>query len=351
MMYRIVTVVFTKRKLNALELAGQKRYSFVCTESVEIGDMIESPVYSTPLEVVDISMRDYIPVINGNDLKSLIIDKINGKSVSKETIINKQNMNNSNSMFNGIIGKYNSQFIPQKEDSVRMSLSGLLCVPVDGEYVGIDKSNNLVSFPEEMTLPIPVYSINKLNNSIQVGDIIKNGKSYSKVLSKNADGSLKTLSFTGYTNNKKAVQDFVMGQSTTRVLINMFNFSDNTGFNPIFFAMANGETLDVQSLMMLSMTPQGKNLFSNAGGSFNPAMLWMLDQNKKNGTGSMMEGMMMMSMIGGQNPFENMFVQSTKQSTPKEQIPTPKEQTVDDAVNMILGNPDALAKLKEALKQ
>ena len=201
-------------------------------------------------------------------------------------------------MFSVIMSKYTGQFIPEKEDKVRMSLNGLLCVPQDGEYIGV-QGDNLVSFPEEMTLPIPVYSIVKANSAIVAGDIIKNGHNYSKVLNVNADGSLKILSFTGYTHNKKPVTDFIMGAATTRVLINMFNFDDKSGFNPIFFAMANGDTLDVNSLMMLSMTPQGKNLFSNAGGGFNPMMLWMLDKNRQEYGQDMMTMFMMTYMKGG----------------------------------------------------
>jgi hypothetical protein len=136
----------------------------------------------------------------------------------------------------------------------------------------------------------------------------------------------------------------------------MFNFDEKTGFNPLFFAMANGETLDVQSLMMLSMTPQGKNLFSNAGGGFNPMMLWMLDKNRQeNGGGmDMMSMMVMSSAMGGQNPFGQMFniggattVSQTPQTTVTQK---PVPPTVDEAVNVILSNPDAIAKLKDALK-
>lgn len=310
-MYKIIECVFTNRRLDAYEVSSLKKYQFIYDHPIKAGDMIESPMYGTSLEVVRYWTSDSIPEDprGYGKIKTLIVDKINGKPVNN----NGNTKMNKNNMFSGIVGKYKSQFIPQKEDNVRMSLSGLLCVPVDGEYVGVDSNNDLISFPEEMTLEIPVYSITKLNANIQPGDIIKSGpKSYSKVLSKNEDGSLKTLSFSGYTHNKKAVQDFVMGQATTRVLINMFNFDNESGFNPIFFAMASGETLDVSSLMMLSMTPQGKNLFSNTGGGFNPAMLWMLDQNKGNGS-SLMEGMMMMSMMGGQNPFANMFGQPKKE--------------------------------------
>ena len=294
MTYRIVTVVFTKRKLSALEIAEQKKYLFICEHEVKIGDMIDSPTYATPCQIIDVSWNNSKPMNpRGQFLKTLVVDKINGKSMNQTIdIINSSEKMKDNSMFSGIMSKYTGQFIPEKEDKVRMSLNGLLCVPQDGEYIGV-QGDNLVSFPEEMTLPIPVYSIVKTNSAIVAGDIIKNGHNYSKVLNVNADGSLKILSFTGYTHNKKPVTDFIMGAATTRVLINMFNFDEKSGFNPIFFAMANGDTLDVNSLMMLSMTPQGKDLFSNAGGGFNPMMLWMLDKNRQESG----QGMDMMTMF------------------------------------------------------
>ena len=350
MAYRVITVVFTRRKLSALEIAEQKKYLFICEHRVKIGDIIDSPTYATPCQVIDISWDNSRPMTpRGQFLKTLVIDKINGESITTN-IINSSEKMKDNSMFSGIMSKYTGQFIPEKEDKVRMSLNGLLCVPQDGEYIGV-QGDNLVSFPEEMTLPIPVYSIVKTNSAIVAGDIIKNGHNYSKVLNVNADGSLKILSFTGYTHNKKPVTDFIMGAATTRVLINMFNFDDKSGFNPIFFAMANGDTLDVNSLMMLSMTPQGKNLFSNIGGGFNPMMLWMLDKNRQeSGQGMDMMGMMMMSsMMGGQNPFGNMFGQQpTPITTTAAQVPT--TPTVDQALETILKNPDALARLKNALK-
>ena len=344
MRYRVITVVFTKRKLSALEIAEQKKYLFICEYEVKIGDIIDSPTYATPCQVIDISWDNSRPMTpRGQFLKTLVIDKINGESITMNTINSSEKMKD-NSMFSGIMSKYTGQFIPEKEDKVRMSLNGLLCVPQDGEYIGV-QGDNLVSFPEEMTLPIPVYSIVKANSAIVAGDIIKNGHNYSKVLNVNADGSLKILSFTGYTHNKKPVTDFIMGAATTRVLINMFNFDDKSGFNPIFFAMANGDTLDVNSLMMLSMTPQGKNLFSNAGGGFNPMMLWMLDKNRQESGQDMMGMMMMSSMMGGQNPFGNMFGQQSATTTV-----APTTPTVDQALETILKNPDALTRLKDALK-
>jgi hypothetical protein len=359
MRYRVITIVYTRRRLSALEIAEQKKYLFICEYEVKIGDMIDSPTYATPCQVIDVSWSNSKPMNpRGQFLKTLVVDKINGKSVNQTTnIINSSEKMKDNSMFSGIMSKYSGQFIPQKEDKVRMSLNGLLCVPQDGEYVGVN-GEELVSFPPEMTLQIPVYSIIKANSAVVPGDIIKNGNNYSKVIGINPDGSLKILSFTGFTHNKKPVTDFIMGAATTRVLINMFNFDEKSGFNPIFFAMASGESIDVNSLMMLSMTPQGKNLFSNAGGGFNPAMLWMLDKNRQeNGGGmDMMTMMMMSSMMGGQNPLGNMFniggaasVAQTPQTTVT-QKPVPQTPTVDEALNVILKNPDAIAKLKDALK-
>lgn len=320
-MYKIINVVFTNRKLNAVEISKLPQYSFICNEKVKEGDLLVSPNYSTSLMVVNIS-KSNSNLINGRTpIKELIIDTINGKPIIKEeTFKNNSNMTTtkSNNMFNGIVDKYKSQFIPEKEEGVRMSLSGLICVPIGDEYIGMDNKGNLTSFPVEMTIDIPVYSISKLNSDVKVGDIIKTAKSYSKVIGKNEDG-LKILSFSGYTHNKKEVKDFLMNQATTRVLINMFNFDDSNGFNPIFFAMASGDNLDVNSLMMLSMTPQGKNLFSNAGGSFNPMMLMMLDKNNQGG--SMMETMCMMQMMGGgNNMFNNMFGNTSKPETPDDEL-------------------------------
>jgi hypothetical protein len=108
---------------------------------------------------------------------------------------------------------------------------------------------------------------------------------------------------------------------------------------------------------MLSMTPQGKNLFSNAGGGFNPMMLWMLDKNRQeSGQGmDMMTMMMMSSAMGGQNPFGNMFGGQVATPSPYTPVGNPAPQapttpTVDEALETILKNPDALAKLKDALK-
>lgn len=379
-MTKVVTAVFTNRKLNIFELSQKtgSTINFLTDLDLKPGDMLSSNEFDETFEVLFIKEKDWTDDIDEN-LRYVTINKINGKKVSSSFFDGIDNFNNntfnksksskgmntnSNAMFSGMLGKYKSQFIPERETNVRMSMTGLLVVPVNGEYVGIDVNNKLMSFPEEMTISIPVYSINKLNSAVQVGDIVKNGNTYAKVVGKNSDGSLKVLTYTGYTRSKKEVVDFFVNQATTRVLINMFNFDNSeNSFNPLFFAFANGDHIDVNSLMMLAMTPQGKNLFSNAGGGFNPMMLMMLDSNK-GGNSSLFETMAMMSMMGGGNMFGNMpnMFNPMTPTTPA----APAEPTVETLVNnngnatkaetdfdsimkALSANPDLVEQLKAAL--
>ena len=385
-MTKVVTAVFTNRKLNIFELSQKKgsTINFLTDLDLKPGDMLSSNEFDETCEVLFIKEKDWTDDIDEN-LRYVAINKVNGKKVSSSYFDEIDNFNNntfnksksskgmntnSNAMFSGMLGKYKSQFIPERETNVRMSMTGLLVVPVNGEYVGIDVNNKLMSFPEEMTISIPVYSINKLNSAVQVGDIVKNGNTYAKVVGKNSDGSLKVLTYTGYTRSKKEVVDFFVNQATTRVLINMFNFDNSeNSFNPLFFAFANGDHIDVNSLMMLAMTPQGKNLFSNAGGGFNPMMLMMLDSNK-GGNSSLFETMAMMSMMGGGNMFGNMFNSMTPATPFNSMTPAtptaPAEPTVETLVNSnvdaakvetdfdtimkaLSANPDLAKQLKAAL--
>ena len=276
--------------------------------------MISDLTHSMNMQVVEVYDYDkydeLLVEINTNSnrfydgIANIIVDKINGKSI--ESLNNKKSKKISNSkMFTGIKDKYMSQYLPTKEDNVKLSMSGILCVPVGEEYRGIDKDNNLISFPLEMVMDMPIYSIAKSSNQIQIGDIIKSGNTYSKVVGKTLNNNLKVLSFNGITHNKKEVTDFILGQTTTRVLINMFNM-DNSGFNPLLFAMSNKD-MDMSTLMMLSMSPQGKSLFGQNNGEINPMMLMLMGNKEDSGNNDMLSTMMMMQMMGGNNSMGNMF--------------------------------------------
>lgn len=307
----VIRGIFTDSKLSPTEVSSMETVAYRTDgeyKGLKKGDLVRFDGYDKNFQVI----WTFAQSAHQDDFEVISINTINNKPIKSMEIGKK------NSMFSGILSRYTSQFMPEKEHNIRMSLGGTLCVCVDknsDDWVAIDSNGELTSYPGSMTIDMPfIYSIAKPNNSINVGDIIKNGGSYAYVTEVSADGTLKIQSFSGYTHNKKAIKDAIMGQATTKVIINPFNFDEGCGFNPMMLALANGESFDVESLMALSMTPQGKNLFSNTGGGFNMAMLWML--NKKQGSGGgMLEMLIMSQMFGG--PFANIFGAPKKESTEK----------------------------------
>lgn len=346
-MYQIITVVYTNRKLNAYEINQQKKYVFVYEGSVIKGDLLQSPNYTTCMQVVSVEQRKTRLFKNRDGqeivLKDLIVDSINGVPVKNKIINQNQEMSKKNSMFAGIADKYKSQWIPEKEEGVKVSMDGTMCVAIGDEYVGMKSDGTLTSYPREVLIDVPVYSINKPSSQVQIGDVIKSGpKSYGKVMMKNHDGSLKILSYTGYTHNKQEVQDFLLGQAMTRVLVNMFNF-DASGFNPFFFMLGSEESeFDVKDLMMLQMMSGNKNL-GNLGG-MNPLMLMMLS-DKGQGGNDMLSLMAMSQMMGGNNLFPNITPSVVKQPTTEEKPAFDIESFVEN----IKKNPELANKLKAAL--
>lgn len=342
-MYNVIDVVFTKVFLEDIEY--KQKYRFMCDYPVEIGDILEDDFHKTPVQVINKDVVD-TPYMGSIQLKDYIPTKINGKEVGN---IYKPNKNNKmetakkvsgKSMFNGLMDKITSQYMPVVEEDVKMSLEGTICVPVQGEYVSITEYKDdkgvtqyrLTKYDPSMTMDIiPVYSVEKTIDKIIPGDIVKNGRSYARVIGKTAEG-FKVLSFTGTKSTKIAATDFLLGQPTMRTLVNFFNF-DSNGFNPLLYAVMKGDTFDMQSLMLLSATPQGKKLFSNMGGGFNPMLLAMMDKNKEGDSNSMLEGMMMMSMMGGgQNPFQNMFNGFQQPQPAPQPSVTPAEEATPNPV-------------------
>ena len=310
-MVRTIHVVYTTRPLSIdeIRMVGMKRYAFLCDyDMVQVGDTLVSPMYNTPIQVVEIS-NNTNRVQNGITLKNIIIDTINGVKPEKITPNKFNNNQNSNkmekkSMFSSFIEKYKSQFIPEKDNTLKVSMDGNICVLTGDEYVSIDKDNNLISYPKEMCMDMPVYLLAKPYSQVQIGDIVKINYTYAKVLKKNANGSLSCLSFSGYTQNKKEIKDFMLGQSFIKVVVNMFSNIQVNGFNPMILAMADGN-MDMKDLMMMQMMQNG-----NAG-QMNPMlMMAMMD---KDGDNSMLETMLMMQMMGGQMNFPFMPNQNNKE--------------------------------------
>ena len=300
-----IYVVYTTRYLSSDEIknSGLKKYAFLCDyESINWGDLIVSPMYNTPMQVVE---KRYISdrVQNGVTLKTLIIDTVNGVKM-KETPVNnnqKSSKMEKKSMFSSFIEKYKSQFIPEKDESLKISLDGSICVLIGDEYVGIDKDNNLISYPKEMCMDMPVYLLTKPYSQVQIGDIVKINNSYAKVLKKNNNNSLSCLSFSGYTQNKKEIKDFMLGQSFVKVVVNMFSNIQTNGFNPMILALTDGD-VDMKDFVLMQMMQSGDS------NQVNPMLLIaMMNKDENN---SMFESLLMMQMMNGQMNFPLMSNQN-----------------------------------------
>ena len=82
-MTRIIYVVYTREYLTSWQIIGAnlKKYAFLCDYSeVKTDDLIDSPMYSTPMQVVSISPCESLAdtVVNGIPLKRIIIKRNQG---------------------------------------------------------------------------------------------------------------------------------------------------------------------------------------------------------------------------------------------------------------------------------
>lgn len=346
MEYRIITVVFTKRPLSPLEMSDLKRYRFICEQSVKIGDMIDSPKYATPCQVVDINYSDRIPTSpSGYSLKKITIDSINGKLTNQiHKKMKETHSEDSNNMFDQLITSFTAQYMPTKEPEVRMSMTGILCVPQGDKYVGIDANNKLISFLPAMTISgLPVFSIERPASQVVPGDIIKRNRSYAKVL-KNTPEGLKVLSFSGTASNQAAITDMLLGQATFRVLVNFFS--------------PNGGMGNINPMMLLLMGKQGD-------GDEGLIQAMVMSQMFQGGAPNMFGGMFQQPVAqqsAGQpaeqpaqpvQPMFSMFQQSPVQQPAQQPVAPPdtKVPTVDEILAALTQDPEALKKVKEALNK
>ena len=243
-------------------------------------------------------------------LKELQELKRNNNSIEKmekvkNTNATKTNKSMSNKMFSKLIDYYKSQLFPEKEEGVKVSIDGALCVPVNGEYIGVKPDGSLTSYSEQVLIDVPVYSINKPQEQVKVGDIVKIGTRYGRVNAKNTDGSLEIIYFNGVSENTHEIKDMLLGQSLVRVLVNMFNSNESNNINPMMlFAMADKEDIDMKSLFLMQAISNGHGVGGNCANGFNPMMLLALsDENSKNN--DMLTTMALMQMMNGGNGFFN----------------------------------------------
>ena len=296
----LITVVFINSITNT---ESPRSYKFKMGSSIvkdlnlKEGDIIESLDYDNPMKIKYISC-DFednpkkLSATFGFNVKTLVVDKVNNKK--RKTIMKKTKFTD----------KLKKQFKPSKVEGLKLTLEGTIAVPVNGEYVGINDQNELVSYPDNLVLDFPVYSIYRKFSDIKVGDIIRVKNSYGKVLRKNKNGSLQCLTYSGTTSNKREIKDFILGQASIETIINLakgLNFkggeetNNPLGINPMLLLMSEEDT-NMKDILMMQMM-QGNN--------FNPLMLMMLDKDEEDEDGNSLMEMLMYSQLlnNNNNPF------------------------------------------------
>ena len=286
----------TYRKLKKTELKSYTNnlYGFESEKliNIKIGDVVTADNKITPIQVVGVgfSKSNSIELTNvaingisidpGNATRP-IVNKV--ATTCADISATKTKKMTNNKVVSGLIDRYKSQFFPEKEENVKVSMDGAICVSVNGECVGVKSDGSLASYPEQFLIDVPIFSISKPQSQVKVGDIVKIGTRYGRVNAKHEDGSLKILYFSGVAGNTYEIKDMLLGQPLVRVLINMFNFGENN-MNPIMLlALSNKEDLDMKSLFLMQAMNNGQSFGSNSVNGFNPMILLALsDKNDKN---------------------------------------------------------------------
>ena len=315
-MDKIITFfgVPTDKKLNKTELKSRTKelYGFESGKltNLKVGDVVTADNRAIPIQVAEISsLTSGYTVLTNVAINGVSIDLGNATRpvVNKvattyaDVPATKTKKMTSNKMVSGLIDRYKSQFFPEKEEYVKIAMDGAICVPVNNEYIGVKSDGSLTSYPEEFLIDVPVFSISKPQAQVKVGDIVKIGTRYGRVNTKNEDGSLKILYFSGVTGNTHEIKDMLLGPSLVRVLVNMFSFNESNGMNPMMLlAMSDKEDLDMKSLFLMQAMSNGQGFGNNSVNGFNPMMLLALS-DKDGKSNDIFTTMALMQMMNGGN--------------------------------------------------
>lgn len=217
---------------------------------------------------------------------------------SAKLIINSSKNNNmtTKNSIKGFADRLKSMFMPVEAEGVRIATDGNICVATSQGYVAIDKNNSLTSYPEELTLNLPVFIVSKPKEQLAVGDVIALERSYAKV-TKIKGEQITAISYTGAGRIVHTIKDFLFNQTMIRVVVSL---AGNIGgqINPMIL-LALSDKDDKKSLLPLMVMTQ-----SNGTMNMNPMMLMMLSGKEDM---DIKDLLMMSAFSGGVNPFAQMF--------------------------------------------
>lgn len=187
-------------------------------------------------------------------------------------------------------------FMPIEAEDVRIATDGNICVETNAGYVAIDKDNNLTSYPEELTIDLPVYVISKSKEQLAVGDVIALDRSYAKVVGYDKKtGKISAIGYTGAGKTIHTIKDFLFNQTMVRVVVSLAG-QVGTGINPMMLMLMSKDKSSLLPLMMMSQNQGAVGM--------NPMMLMLMAGD---GNDISTKDLMLMGMMGGQNPFGNLF--------------------------------------------
>lgn len=189
-----------------------------------------------------------------------------------------------------------AMFTPSEAKNVRLTTDGNLAVETAEGYVAITADNQLVSYPEEFVLELPVFVMCKPVAQLKVGDVLALDKSYAKVVKINGS-KLSCIGYTGAGKTIHTVKDVLFNQTMVRVVVSLAGTIDGATNPMLLMALASKGDND-NLLPLLMMQQNGGNVMAN------PMMMAMF-MNKKGG--DLSDLLMMSAMSGGANPFANMF--------------------------------------------
>jgi len=211
--------------------------------------------------------------------------------------INKSNKTEMKNSIKNLGERLKAQFLPQEVSDVRIAMDGNICVETAEGYVAIDDNFRLVSYPTEMVIDVPAFTIAKPFNQLKVGDVIVRSKSYGKIKSIK-DGKVTVVGYTGAGSNVYPIKDFLLGQASIRVVVSFTGTVDGQ-INPMMLFALSGDKKGDSLLPLLMLGQNGGTIAQN------PMMLALLAGKDDNLD---LKDIMMYSMLGGgQNPFANLF--------------------------------------------
>lgn len=254
------------------------------------------------LENIDADTQNYLDTLSREyGLKKVGITSV-AQVIKFETwcktakVFTSSNSKTSNNMkdnsIKGISARIKEMFMPSEAKDVRLATDGNICVATSQGYVAIDAENKLVSYPEELTIDLPVFIISKPKDQLAIGDVIALDRSYAKVVKIEGD-KISAIGYTGSGKTIHTIKDFLFNQTMIRVVISL---AGNVGgqINPLIL-LAMSDKNDKDSLLpLLMMSQQGSAV------GMNPVMLMALAGK---GEGSSMKDMLLMSALGGGNLF------------------------------------------------